>query len=725
MIQAETTVEHRTDADFETELIDRFFNPKSYFLNRFLNVLREKETKNSDPVQMVAVGLIVDQIIASEDKQRIMADLDRFPAFRRYHEQLQSGIQFLKNGRLTTQQMMDIVGALGTSLAEALLEIVQDEESRDGLLEMAGVAPEKPPVPAQEAAAEAAETPSEHVPAAELPEWAAELQPEPAKEEEIPEPEEAPWSFFKSDIDEKLHLLEKHLEHFARHPHDWAVFRKIKDDFRDLRDWSMIQGEEGIEAISHKILRLFEAVYARGPEHRARILPILYDALETMKAVNQAGRKGERLDIVRVMVHQIERQRRIYPERLEESRDSAEPPAPPAPERPAPVSEPENGTAADSAEPPRDTAGVQEPPAVQEPFPSGEETELITSEAELEEPPPKEQAAAEPETPAGAEEDLSLSGDLGAIRESELLSELVSEHGDELAELELPELEEISEELRKSVPPAEKSREELRLPGEDDEELLTILSELKEEQAPAAPAHPDKEPKLEIPDDASRFDEHLERLENTYAREIAAESGEQLPAEPPAPQNGSGNVPSTAEPEGAGGKEPGSSSGGGQDFVSEADMYFTFGRKALQSLMKNPEERQALEDLELAAYSLKILAERLNYLEIARAFGLTEQLVQNRIESRVGLKPEQVNALVTLLHEVEQAGRERKLADPARQRWLQKQVDLLKSWVGSAAAQKEPPHAEGSPKQTKGSEDPLDFLLFDDTSKFFKNLLSE
>jgi len=709
MIQAEATVEHKVEGDFEAELIDRFFNPRSYFLNRFLDVLREKETENSDPVQMVAVGLIVDQIINAEDKQSVLAELNRFPAFRRYHEQLQNGIQFLKNGRLTTQQMMDVVGALGSSLAEALLEIVQEEEGRNALLEMAGVAPEKPAPAEEESTAETYE------PEVEMPEWAVQPEPETVPEVEAAAADEAPWSFFKSDIDEKLHLLEKHLEQFARHPQDWGVFRTIKDDFRDLRDWSMIQGEEGIEAISHKILRLFEAVYARGAEHRARIVPILRDALETMKTVNRAGRGGERLDIVRVMVHQIERQRRLYPERLEEVATADAGSKPERPERPPADSQ--SGSMPVEAPVQPEVPSPTEVEVEEEAARFLEEQEPITSEAELEES--VHSGTGESEIEAAPAADTSSADEVGAIRESELLSELMSEHGDELADLELPELGDLAEELHEP-PPAE----EIHLPGEDDEELLSILSELKEDGDFGPSDEPAPEADLKISEEASRFDRQLEQLEEAYAKEIenesdkageeTASSGEEKIVQTQAAEKTAGEAEAAEVP----------SAGSGQDFVSEADMYFTFGRKALQNLMKNPEDRQALEDLELATYSLKI-AERMTYREIARAFGLAEQLVQNRIEMRVGLKPEQVNALVTLVHEVEQAGREQTLTDPARQNWLKKQIEVLSAWVKPEEQQSEPEKDLENGKKSSGSEDPLDFLLFDDTSKFFKNLLSE
>ena len=711
MSVAESVTNSQVDEGFETELIDRFFNPKSYFLTRFLNAMRERESAESNPLDVVAVGLIVDQIIAAEDKKAVLESLDRFPTFRRYHEQLRQGIEFLQNGRLNTQQMMDVVGALAVSLADSLLELVQEEASRDELLNMLGIAPETPaPSVAPETVPEEAEEP------------AVEEQPVQAEEEPTNgEIGEAPWSYFRDDIEQKLHLLERHIERFARHPGDWAVFKQIKDDFRDLRDWSMIQGDEGIEAISHKILLLFEAVYMRGPEHRARILPVLQNALETLKEVNRAGRGSERLDIVRVMVHQIERQRRIYPEVLDEVPQSAPEKSAEAPPTAAPRAE----------EPPRSPgqeSGATEP-SFEKTFAEDAAGDPITSEMEFVEAegsPLRDEEAPSGTEPAAAEPVKD------EIRESELLSELISEHGDELRELDLPELESIED---SAAPAAEESPEELHLPGEDDAELMAILEELKQEQKRLDEESGGSQLVADMGGGDSAFDRYVARLEEEYESEVMGQEKPVPGGEPSGPpeKEAARSAPEPLKeeqepPAGAAASPPESrpepeSGASGQDFVAEADMYFTFGRKALQNLMKDPDNRQALEDLELATYSLKILAERLGYRSVAEAFSLAEQLVQSRIENKIGLKPEQVNALVSLVHEIEQAGREQGLQDPARQRWLKKQIDTLRSWVGPSAS---PKKAGGSGESgRKTGEDPLDFLLFDDTSKFFKNLLSE
>ena len=118
------------EVEFRKSLLERFFNPRSFFLHSFMTALRKIESSDADTVHVVTVGLLVDEIINSEDKLALFSQLDQFDLFRRYHEQLDSGIDYLQNSRLTTQQMMEIVSVLGNSLSSTLLQLTSQEQTR-------------------------------------------------------------------------------------------------------------------------------------------------------------------------------------------------------------------------------------------------------------------------------------------------------------------------------------------------------------------------------------------------------------------------------------------------------------------------------------------------------------------------------------------------------------------------------------------------------------------
>ena len=139
MSTIQTSPEQTNEAGFNETLLERFFNPKSYFLQKFMTSLNKSDSSVPETAHAVTVGLIMDEIINSENKLRLFKQLDQFDEFRRYHEQLDYGIDCLKNSRLTTQQMMDIVGALGQSLSSTLLDLLSKESTKSMLLDIFGL----------------------------------------------------------------------------------------------------------------------------------------------------------------------------------------------------------------------------------------------------------------------------------------------------------------------------------------------------------------------------------------------------------------------------------------------------------------------------------------------------------------------------------------------------------------------------------------------------------
>jgi|GEM_PF-4634587 len=707
-----------TTSQFERELIERFFHPRSFFLQNFLEELQRKEAEVGEPLYIIVSGLVVDQIIAAEDKFAVLNQLVQYTPFRRFFEQMRGGIDLLRERRLSTQQMMDVVSALGKSLADTLLEMMQDEEFRPEMLKLVGLQaedkrPDELPEPESTQQSITEPEPLLRIAPDDSEKLAREFEEVAQKIGGEAEEEDGIWKVFRETVKEKLDLLEKHLQTFARHPDDWKAFRRVKDDFRDLRDWSMIQGDEGTEAISHKVLLLFEAVFRKGPEHRHKICSILQDALQVLREMNKVGRGSERLDIVRAMAHQIDRARATYPDvagetagwqtepgkKLEPLGAHEEPGDSEAKKRP-PLDESLQqwetveldimGTQDDNGP----SNGETESEAFQEEWAAdngdsedgGVDSDFLTTVVEMEEDRPEV-------APEKAQDSEKAEKEFETIRESEWLSEMINQHAEELGPLTEDALE--SEEPGTS---AIEGEEEFYLPGEDDQELREVLQEIRSEQAEAG--QPPSEP-----DDVAAF---LEELEKEYRVGEAVEPGR---SEASAGSTG----PAPAEEEDS----------GGRDLVREADMYFTFGRKALQGLLKDPKDRQKMEDLELALYSLKILGGKLGYRQVAEAFALAEKVVQNTLSRRDELTTRQLNLLLSLLQEIEKACREGQVEDAARTRWIADQMEILRDWVGDIRQEAEGNSSGQQGKDASGKDDPLNFLLFDDSSQFFKQLFDE
>lgn len=1000
-----------TETGFRKSLLDRFFNPRSFFLHSFMSSLRKIESSASDTAHVVTVGLLMDEIINSDDKLALFDQLDKFDLFRRYHEQLDSGIDYLQNSRLTTQQMMEIVGVLGNSLSSTLLQLISREETRTPVLDMLGLEfsgngngssndntislPEvsetnqespgessemKEGVSVQqllemdkdiktdpsednaltESLAEDAglkedqeatlfpdetidilsdelvpeeqisqgqekddkETPGENDGILSLDSIAGELdladqtevedttgiesetllspefplekpvqseqqvagdsisaenesflspgassqteiqqeqQEEVEKttddndifsvesvqeesdltdllqtedttgvesesylssesiptenpvlgetqdveemqatlkdENELFDPQESnvfsvetelpgkaeivestsqdeagsasiekddskqPWSYFQDDVSDKLLTLRKNLDTFSQDTKDWKSFKKIKKDYKDLRDWSMIQGDEGIEALSHKVLLLFETAYIKGIEKRHTLKNILNDAWECIDVVNKAGRGSERLDIVRLTAHQIDKQRQVYPDELpvlsvEEQDFTATVEASPT----------ELHTSTEIEEQPEIV--IQDEPETDDVYEFDETAlnENIVSEPDsIEAPDEYPEQDFDLKTDSLSNEDTAEK-EFNTIRESELLSEMMEEQSTTFEELELqpkdkteeldiaegadPQIQsgiseeetnilsgiedssllEVTDELgspqENSTDQSQMKSVDLDLPGSEDEDLLHILDEIKKEEDGLDKngiIKPVVENQSAEELDDSSFGKYIEQLQEDF--ELSKND------QPAGNVNGQDKA---IEPVSVDGEvEKGeilSDLGNGYDFVSESDMYFSFARKAFQNLMKNPSDVQSMDDIELAFYSLKSLAKKLGYKTTYQLLSYSEIIIRDKKQNKTYLNTSQVNSLYTALTELEQTCRERRLNESERQAWLKQQLSVIQSW-GNSSSSEDPENKAITPIQqddkAKTADDPLDFLLFEDTSKFFKQLLRE
>ncbi len=909
MSTIQTSPEQTKEADFNESLLERFFNPKSYFLQSFMNSLGKSGSSVPETAQAVTVGLMMDEIINSENKLRLFKQLDQFDEFRRYHEQLSNGIDCLKNSRLTTQQMMDIVGALGQSLSSTLLNLVSKESTKSVLLDILGLEsngngndsdhsskskdslndeikktddflsfeslsfkdenenpqqkelssetesaflskpkPEFPVLKGDEKETEELNiekenslfpdsqseisltkieeqgpaelideieksiflelkseplvdkveesklekltvesdnlqfTESKIAPLEPLGEQKTEnLKPvnelfNPQESDGFPlhsdlneptgfkeKPEELngseiilqvakldeiesiesnptdlqPWSYFQEDVSIKLRSLRKNLDHFSLNADDWESFKEIKNDFKDLRDGAMIQGIEGIEALSFKVLLLFETAYMKGIEKRSILKNILNDAWEAVAVVNSNGKSSERLDIVRLVAHQIDKQREVYPEELLVQNDITE--------KAAKINE-EVDVKENSNNFPEKT--IEEPtvilnkPELEEIY-EFNEPKLSINETEIQDDPidtvefksirESELLSELMEEQLEAEED---SGNNSQLTENQSIEEHPNSNSDRqidslnnvsdtTGELDLVELSDspLTEPETSSVSKKQQPVE-MNLPGESDEDLLEILEDIKNEELQLDLDKPvngeSQSEQIEVQNE-SNFDFYIEKLQKDYEASQTQHSENSKNGHNGSSQTNPGNSEIKGDMES-------SDTGDGYDFVSESDMYFSFARKSLQNLMRNPSDSQSLEDIELAFYSLKTLAKKLGYKTVYQLMAYAENLVSSKNDNDPSMSATQVNGLYTTVSEIEHACREKRLNEPEKQSWINQQIKTIKGW-GGIPATLEKDEIEVSPvqheKKENASDDPLDFLLFDDTSKFFKQLLRE
>jgi hypothetical protein len=237
--------------------------------------------------------------------------------------------------------------------------------------------------------------------------------------------------------------------------------------------------------------------------------------------------------------------------------------------------------------------------------------------------------------------------------------------------------------------------EDIQLPGAEDDDLQQIIEEISgEEKSPQSEAKEDSPEEGTILQDAGVNPEtefESPELESKY-QEKQIFSSQILQR-------------------------------GGKDFVEEADMYFQFVQKAFLTLEKDPGLHRAYEDIELACYSLKILARKLGYISVAKITEKIEEIFKSVLSGELLLKPEQVSYLAGVVVALKKRGLENRLADEEISAWSAEVLEKLNQMKTIPDVEK-----KTQPEQNKEAipgEDPLEFLMYEDTGKYFKQLLDD
>ena len=771
-------------SDFHKELINRFFHPKSYFIFSFINELKTQEALLENPENVAVIGLVVDEIINASNKIEMLFNLTRIPGFDVFYHTLMEKVEYLRSTHLTTDQMMETVKELGVSLAVTFTSMMTRPDSRSELLSYAGLKETQPSIslhreasPVQENLSSAVKLGGKQISRMSGKETrfsgVENLLQEGQKTPDAPDP----WDFFRDDVSKKLDEINVFLEKYKSQLHNRSLLRKVKMGFQELREWAMIQGNDGIETISMRTLNVLNLALRTFGFPLQNVLPDVEESVKALREVNRSGWAGENLDIVPVVLHRLQK---LYKEvetiaqsentqeatfetadlpeilpaennaveeesdfELDEEFESPEFQGFPVEnqnkvkkgevaasfpkENTNPETDLENASFSEEESPlngeeeslteetvpdisskQEDVAEAisdeeiadekkQEIPLVSENNFSISEMEKLYDEmfpqedlTEKDDLTSEEMASRETQSPVAdqeieAQEEMAISDDsLGEIVDEPLL------------------LSEVDEDEEPNVPAIEKE-EDLSLPGEDDEDLLEVIDELSEE----------------LPDHskATKEDGASEPPHKYFTNLL--ESEQDAPEEIPASDK---NLMSQEEGFSESAQAP-LFTRGGKDFVEEAEMYFQFAKRAFALLLENADNRRACEDVELACYSLKILSRKLGYDTVTRIVDKVETIFNKILSRELLLEKEKISRISDVILKMEELGEQNRLSDKDIFPWASEVLAMLNSFEENSLRKKMGGnHQDPEPD---GSKDPLEFLMYDDAGKYFKQLLNE
>ena len=766
-------------SDFHKELINRFFNSKSYFVFSFINELKNQEELLENPENVAVIGLVVDEIINSQDKIETLFGLTRIPGFDVFYHTLMEKVEYLRVTHLTTDQMMEVVKNLGISLSATFVSMMKQPDSRKQLLAYVGLQKTEPPSPSlvnestlektggvEEESAEdvSSQSSAEKVASSNL----SELLQRAEKVSDVPDP----WDFFYDDVAKKLNEIEKLLEQFKARKHDRSLLRKVKIAFQELREWAMIQGNEGIETISMRTLSVLNIVLRTFGFPLEKVIPDVEESVKALREINRLGWAGENLDIVPVVLHNLEKLQKevetmatsvTTPDSGAEIADIQENPVTDIQEmswkesdfnpdeefksssvekflEEAPADEKNDELSAHFSLTESESENVLQKEKV---IFEEENSSQILAENHTEDSMPSDvsereesvKGIAEEQAPDGEDSEIPLldKSDFSVSEMEKLYDEmfpqeeaesegayLPSEMSDAIED-ESPETEDetsvsddslgdilddtlLLSEVDESQLPEESTTEgkdAISLPGEDDEELLEVIDELSEE----LPEKPKKTKKDEAVGKSDRYHVNLLESENDQAAKNTIDS------EPKSQEKYSGQSSLIVR--------------GGEDFVEEAEMYFQFAKRAFTLLKENMNNHRSFEDVELACYSLKILSRKLGYEYVTRIVERIETLFKKILSGELLPNKEHISYISDVIIELENRGRQNQLSDDEIPPWASKVLSTLSSFEENFLQKGRDKKRDYHDSEVDESKDPLGFLMYDDSGKYFKQLLDE
>jgi hypothetical protein len=121
-----------SDEQFHGELIKRFFHPKSYFY-RCIKQEIDALVKSPDPLNGTEYELfdeVVEKIVSSEDKEADLGVLEQIEGFGQVRERLEDGIRYLRENQLGSDRMKIEIENLAQSLIKVGVQALFDDNAK-------------------------------------------------------------------------------------------------------------------------------------------------------------------------------------------------------------------------------------------------------------------------------------------------------------------------------------------------------------------------------------------------------------------------------------------------------------------------------------------------------------------------------------------------------------------------------------------------------------------
>ncbi len=589
-----TVVQKTPEMDFERELVKRFFNPRSYFflcVSEHLRARRPLDEPGAEE-EYTLVAALMDRLVNADDPRDELKKLSNSEPFAEYVRILEESIERFRKEALPPDKLKAAIENVAVLFLDATLACLEDASCRLNLFEYLGL----------EAEAFARGPASPDV--AFVGEKALEPEPVEARFEE----EAFLAAYFRGNVSDEFRKVD---EAGGEAPQRAKAYLAA---FYNVRDLAMIHGEEDVETLSAKMAELLRRELTRG-DVRPEVLSL---AERVRLFIQDYLSQSEETDPeqIRVLVGILQDALLGHMPEIVMAVDLEESPNPETELQPASV-EPESSFRSALEEPldhqvggdkelefaetgfeqtvspsdsdlpeehgtDRELGETEETPQPEWLAPS--ETPVATAESGQE--PEEEESAAKDDSPEAGEnapewgfaEMIGIEEFLDLDEEPETAPEAGSESPTPEEEHEAAVQAEIFAESfspgnqQGTLGPSDfdAESEDFRLPGEDDEELLALIREVR--------SHSER---------LSREGNAPETSESRGEEQVESETAAEPAEVSPTTRLGYG------------------------PHAQEAALYLRVMRGALTALRTNPTKRSALEDLDLAASSLKNILKKL------------------------------------------------------------------------------------------------------------------
>ena len=129
-----------SDKDFQQELINRFFHPKSYFfrcVNHELDCLLKEQGTSAGESHLLFANLL-DKLLTTENKMELLQSLAQLNGFRQIYEKLNQGTKQLRDAGLDYENMKIKIEALAQTLVRSGVQALGNSQTGNQLKKLIG-----------------------------------------------------------------------------------------------------------------------------------------------------------------------------------------------------------------------------------------------------------------------------------------------------------------------------------------------------------------------------------------------------------------------------------------------------------------------------------------------------------------------------------------------------------------------------------------------------------